>query len=371
MRTAVAALARRPGVTEVVDMEVPPPGEAEGVLEVEACGVCGSDWAVYGGKTGGRLFPLILGHEVVGRLGTLGAGAAEEWGVATGDRVVVQEFIPCFRCSVCRRGSYALCASTDFVRNPTALRYGFTPVSVAPSIWGGYSEMMHLHARSLVHRIDESVPAAEATLFVPISNGVRWVTKDGAVGLGQRVLVLGPGQHGLGCVVAAHHAGAGAVVAVGTAQDEARLEVACALGADHGVVADTGAFVQSIQSATGIDDFDLVLDVTGDPSAVGYAFELAAPGGRVVLAGFKEQAVTGPPSDTIVRKELTVIGVRGRDPDSVSVALDLIGSRRFPFELMCTHEYDLNGVDEALRVVGRQLEPQAIHVTVRPEGIGK
>lgn len=371
MRTAIAALSTRPGVTEIIELKVPPPGVGEGVLEVEACGVCGSDWSVYGGKTGRRLFPLILGHEVVGRLGSLGAGAAVEWGVSSGDRVVVQEFVPCFRCSVCRRGSYALCTNTDFVRNPSALRYGFTPSSVAPGLWGGYSEAMHLDARSLVHRIDESVPAAEATLFVPISNGVRWVTKDGAVGLGQRVLVLGPGQHGLGCVVAARHAGAGSVVAVGTAQDEARLEVARALGADFGVVADSDAFVQSIRLATGIDEFDLVLDVTGDPSAVGFAFELAAPGGRVVLAGLKEQSATGPPTDTIVRKELTVIGVRGRDPESVSVALDLIGSREYPFDLMCTHEYDLNGVDEALRVVGRQLEPQAIHVTVRAEGTKK
>jgi threonine dehydrogenase-like Zn-dependent dehydrogenase len=104
-----AAVATGP-YTELRDFPLPAVGPDDGLLRVEAAAICGTDWEIYGRESRGRgLGPLILGHENVGRVVALGERAAERWGVGVGDRVAVQEFLPCGTCRLCRGGDYRLC----------------------------------------------------------------------------------------------------------------------------------------------------------------------------------------------------------------------------------------------------------------------
>ncbi|HEX5365371.1 MAG TPA: alcohol dehydrogenase catalytic domain-containing protein [Acidimicrobiales bacterium] len=362
--TVHAAVLVEPRTIEVEEFPVPEVGEADAVIRVEGTGICGSDWAPYAGSFPVPLPPVILGHEVVGRIQAIGDEAARVWGLAEGDRVVVEEAIPCGRCTLCRRGLYALC---DGLHGTAGRRYGMIPAADAPHLWGGYGDLMYIHPNSVVHRIDASLPVEIAPLYIPVSNGVAWVQGQGA-GIGSTVLVQGPGQHGLGCVVGAREAGAAEIIVAGTGRDAARLEVARRLGATHTVDVDDGDLVEQVRELTDGRMCDLVVDVTSAaPAAAEVALDLAAVAGTIVLAGFKEmRPLTSFLSDKIIMKALTVKGAWGHDQAAVRAAIGIIESRRHPLEEMCTHTFPLDQVDAALETLGGERGDPGIHITIVP-----
>ncbi|HXF81653.1 MAG TPA: zinc-binding dehydrogenase, partial [bacterium] len=191
VRTVTAAVAVAPLRTELRQLPVPAVGPDDGLLAVEACGLCGTDWDFYTRRRGAQLGPIILGHEIVGRVLAVGERAAQRWQVRPGDRVAVEEFLPCGHCEFCFTGRPALCAATDS-RAERFLRYGATAVDVPPGLWGGFCEVLYLHPQAYVHGAQD-LPAELATLFVPISNGVRWVLKEGRLPRGGAAVIIGPG----------------------------------------------------------------------------------------------------------------------------------------------------------------------------------
>jgi len=365
-KTARAAVAVEPLRTDLRDLPLPPVGPDEGLLAVEACGVCGTDWDFYTRRRGATLGPLILGHEVIGRIMALGERAAQRWGVREGDRVAVEEFLPCGRCEFCLSGRPALCVETDSRSERPFLRYGATSTDVPPGLWGGFSEVLYLHPRALIHRLADGVSADLATLFVPISNGVRWVLTEGRLRPGGTLVVFGPGAHGLGCVIAALEAGARRVIVVGRTAG-ARLEAARALGAMTIAGGETDV-VAAVREMTNGEMADVIVDLApGATETVEAAIAVAGKGGTIILAASKHgKAIVGFMNDTVVRNELTVKGVRGRDYRSVEEALRIIRSGRYPLERVRTHRVPLAETDKALRILGERTDPSAIHVAVYP-----
>jgi len=108
--------------------EIPPDA---GILKIEAAGVCGSDWQAYQEDRP----PRIMGHEKVGRIYRIGPAASRRGGLREGDRVALEEYLPCGQCNLCRSGEFRLCDETE-ARRPAVLRYGSTPVSQEPGLWG-------------------------------------------------------------------------------------------------------------------------------------------------------------------------------------------------------------------------------------------
>ncbi len=363
-RVAVATEAYR---TELRELPVPAVGPDDGLLQVEAAAVCGTDWEIYGRRSrGAGLGPLVLGHENVGRVVALGERAAGRWGVAVGDRVAVEEFLPCGGCGMCRRGLYRLCPATDSRGGGPFLRYGSTPIAVEPGLYGGFAELMYLHPRAIVYPVGDAVAPELAALYVPVANGVNWVTQEGGLRLGDTLVVIGPGQHGLGCVLAAREAGAAAIAVVGTGADRHRLEVARALGATATFVAGDDDVPAGVRELTG-GGADLVIDLA--PGAVGTVAEavaLAGIRGTVGLAASKHGQPVSIPHDLVVRRELRIIGLRGHDVRSVGPAIDLIRSGRHRLDLLATHRFPLAGTADALTMAGERTDPTAIHVSVLP-----
>src|SRR5438552_16069568 len=93
---------------EVTDLAVPVPGREEVLIQVAACGICGSDVHGYDGSSGRRIPPIVMGHEAAGRIAAPGA---EVNGFAKGDRVTFDSTIYCGVCAPCRRGEINLCDS--------------------------------------------------------------------------------------------------------------------------------------------------------------------------------------------------------------------------------------------------------------------
>ncbi|HEY4439619.1 MAG TPA: alcohol dehydrogenase catalytic domain-containing protein [Candidatus Elarobacter sp.] len=356
-----AAVAIAPGTTEVrefADPEIPADG---GLLRIEAAGVCGSDVPAYR-----RLRePTILGNENVGRIEAIGAQARERWGVDAGDRVVIEEYLPCGHCEYCRSDDFRLCDATDIWLG--GMRYGTTPVSVAPALWGGFSRYQYLHPRSVLHRVPDDVPADLAALAIPLSNGFEWAQREAHVAYGQTVVVQGPGQQGLACVVAAKLAGAARIVVSGLASDAHRLSVAKLLGADDTIVAEGDALATHVREVTNGRMADVVIEASsGGPETVSGALRLVRKRGTLILGGEKHRAIPEFDADLIVSRVLRIVGVRGHSYASVENALALIASRRFPLEAMCTDSYGLADVDRAIRRLAGESGSDAIHVTVTP-----
>lgn len=358
MATSKAAVLVGPRRVEIQELPVPDIGPDEGLLRMEVCGVCGADWPPYKGE--GRdpsTIPLILGHEIVGRIERIGPDAARRWGVEEGDRVVLEESAPCGRCSFCRTGHPDICWEK---------RYGSTSVNTPPALWGGYSEYVYLDPDAVVHKMAGTVPLELAPLFIPVSNGIFWVQELGGARIGSTVVIEGPGQHGLGCVVAAKEAGAARVIVTGLSSDARRLAVAKELGADHTIRADAEDVVQRIQELTDGAMADTVVNITaGAPQATQIAIDVAKHGGTIVIPGFAQQPVAAFMTDTVVWKALTIKGARGgRAAREIEAAIHIIESGKYPLELFSTHTFPIQEAEQALKTVGREGDPDALHVSV-------
>jgi threonine dehydrogenase-like Zn-dependent dehydrogenase len=339
------------GRLEARTFPLPAVGDDDGVLRVEATGICGSDYSQFRGHLPGvgAVTPVIPGHEVVGRVEAAGAVALAHWGVDVGDLVVLNEVV-----------------RTD----EGMLVYGITaPTTAPPALWGGYATHVYLHPRAVLHRVPDGVTAEEAALFVPIANGIRWAGTVPGTGSGDTVVVCGPGQQGLGCVVGALRAGAEQVIVTGRSADARRLEIARALGALHTIVVDEVDPVSAVAEITRGHGADVVVDASaGSTEPVVQACEMARPGGTVVLGGLKGGVpVPGFISDRVVLRQLRVQGVGGHDAASVDAALDLIASHSFPLHLMRTHTLPLDNAETAVRMVGREVPGEdPVHVTLVP-----
>ena len=335
------------------------------LLKVEAAGVCGSD--VGGYKRMGPA-PRILGHENVGVIARAGHAFERRWGVKEGDRVAIEEYLACGHCDLCLRGEFRHCLATDTRANPDALRYGNTPITTTPALWGGYSQYVYMPPSTVLHRMPEHVPGEQAAMALPLGNGVQWAVVEGHAGPGRSLLVVRPGQQGLACVLAAKAAGADLVILSGLERDAHRLEIGRKLGADFTIVADREDVRARVQEITAGKGVDAAVDTSSAKSAeiVPLMIDvLKRKEGRIVV-----QSIGGTipdfPIEELARKYITVKAARGHSYASVELAIQRIASGRYPLELLATHCFGLDGVDMAIRSVGGTGQPGAIHVTVTP-----
>lgn len=297
-------------------------GEDDGLVRVEACGLCGTDHEQYSGELFGG-FAFVPGHETVGVLEEVGARAAERWGVRAGDRVAVEVFQSCRECDECRAGRYRRC-----VQHGLRDMYGFIPVERSPSLWGGYAEYQYLGPDAMVLRVPDGLDPVTATLFNPLGAGIRWGVTLPGTQAGDVVVILGPGVRGLAALVAVRAAGAAFVLVTGHGPgDEPRLALARELGADRTIDVASEDPVGALRAAVG-RLADVVVDVTAKaPAALGQAVALARAGGTVVLAGTRGTTDTpGFAPDLVVYKELRILGALGVDVSAYGQALALLGA---------------------------------------------
>jgi len=363
--SVLAAVQIAPETTELRTFPWPDIPTDAALLKVESAGVCGSD--VGGYKRMGPS-PRILGHENVGRIARAGEAFARRWGVKEGDRVAIEEYLPCGHCDLCLRGEFRHCAATDMFANAEALRYGHTPISTPPALWGGYSQYLYMPPATVLHRMPDHVPADQAAMALPVGNGVQWAVVEGQAGPGRSLMVMGPGQQGLASVMAAKAAGAELVILSGLASDQRRLEVGRLLGADFTIKADEEDVRERVHEITAGKGVDAVVDTTSARAAemVPLAIDLVKrKEGRIVVQSLGG-SIPDFPIEKLARKYITVKCARGHSYASVELAIQRIASGRYPLELLATHCFGLDGVDMAIKSVGGRGEPGAIHVTVLP-----
>jgi threonine dehydrogenase-like Zn-dependent dehydrogenase len=365
VESILAAVQVAPETTELREFPLPEITADTALLKVEAAGVCGSDVGGYKRIGGG---PKILGHENVGVIARAGGAFMRRWGVAEGDRVAIEEYLPCGHCEFCLRGEFRHCAATDVHSNPQALRFGSTPIATAPALWGGYSQYLYMPPATVLHRMPEHVSAEQSAMALPLGNGVQWAVVEGQAGPGRSLVVMGPGQQGLAAVLASRSAGAELVILTGLSQDDRRLEVGRQLGADFTIVADHEDVRERVREITAGKGVDAVVDTTSAPASemVPLAIDLVKrKEGRIVV-----QSIGGTiaefPIERLARKYITLKAARGHSYASVELAIQRIASGKYPLNLLATHHFGLDGVDTAIKSTGGTGLPGAIHVTVLP-----
>ncbi|GAB2997928.1 alcohol dehydrogenase catalytic domain-containing protein [Amycolatopsis acidiphila] len=360
--TVRAAVQTGPRSIEIREFPRPRIGPDDGLLRVEANGICGSDVETFRGHMGYReRGPFIPGHEPLGVIEELGERAAERWGVRPGDRVALEVIVPCRSCQHCLTGRYQSCPNRKY-------GHGVTPIDVEPALWGGLAEYLYISPGSVLHRIDLAVPVEVAAMFNPLGAGVRWAAQLGGVRLGDTVLVLGSGQRGIASVIAARAAGAGTIIITGLESDRHKLDLAREFGADHTVFADSENTVERVQEITGGAMADVVLELTPMAAApVTDALLSARHGGRVVLAGLKGGKEIPLRTDLIINRALQVFGAFGVDATANEQAIAIIESGRFPLEKLHTHTFGLDDTVKAIETLAGEIPgEQAVHVSVHP-----
>ncbi|MBL6454154.1 alcohol dehydrogenase catalytic domain-containing protein [Belnapia sp. T6] len=261
--------------------EAPPPGPGDVVVQVEAAGICGSDVHAYE-WTGGYEFmvprlPLTMGHEFAGRIWRTGTGS----GFHNGDRVAIIPFIACGHCAACRAGDPRGCTRRETI--------GLTRD-------GGFARQVRIPARCCVP-IPDHLEMELAALAEPLGVGAEAVL-TGEVGLGDTVLVLGPGTIGQAIALMARLAGAARVIVAGRA-DAPRFEVLRALGFQDLVDVAEAPLRDGVMALTGGRPVDVVLEATGVPESLNDGLGLLKRGGVLVVAGIHAGALTLPLTDFV------------------------------------------------------------------------
>jgi threonine dehydrogenase-like Zn-dependent dehydrogenase len=363
----VAAVKTGPSRTELREFELPdvPPDAA--LMKVEVAGVCGTDVSQY--KLPLRGAPLIMGHENVGTLAKVGRLFEKHKGFKEGDLVFLEHYLPCGHCEWDHMGEYRHCAATEWFYDPQAIRYGYTSLDIEPGLWGGFSHFLYLPLNVVLHRVPEGLTPEVAGIATPMSNGIQWTLLDGGVGYGSTVLIQGPGQQGMCCTMAARQAGADRIIVTGTSKDARRLEVARAMGADAVIDVQKEDALARILEETGGRGVDVVVDCSSGGGTAPMLLGIEATkrrGATMVVQGEGNQTFPDFPIGRLTRKGITMKSARGHSYRAVELGLHTLGSRRFPLELMTTHRFALSEVDYAIKSVGGEGAPGAIHVSVMP-----
>ena len=345
---------------EMREVPVPdrlPPGG--GILKVEGCGICGSDVEQYNGslvRNGSMRYQTIPGHEPLGRIAAIDEAGARRWGVKVGDRVALHGMAPCGTCVRCMRQD----GCSD------VFHYGVRDFDIGSGLWGGFAQYMEIVPRAKLFPISSELSVEDALLYNPLAAGFSWLVEAGGLRYGDVALILGSGQRGLACVLAAAETGASRIIVTGLGRDEAKLELARTFGATDIVIADEQNLPKLVREVTDGRGADVVVDTTPHAFApIRDAIEAVKTRGTIVLAGVKDgQPMPDFPIDSVIYRQIKLLGVLSTSQWATQMAIRLVESRRYPLHLLHTHRFPLSEVPEALRYLGEGHAKGKVVITV-------
>ena len=351
-----AVVCHGPEDYRVEDVARPVAGPRELVIRIGACGICASDCKCW---SGAKMFwggdgkpswvkaPVIPGHEFFGYVEDIGEGAAEHFQIASGDRVIAEQIVPCWQCRYCKSGKYWMCEVHNI--------FGFQR-EVAD---GGMSEYMLLPAGALVHKIPSEVSLEDAAIIEPLACAIHTVQR-GDVQLDDVVVIAGAGPLGLMMTQVAHLKTPKQLVVIDPVRQ--RLDLARSFGADVVIDPTSEDALAIVRGLTGGYGCDVYIETTGVPVGVTQGLELIRKLGR-----FVEFSVFGKETSvdwSIIgdRKELDVRGVH-LGPYCYPIAIDLLSRRLVTSKGIVTHDYEIQEWDTAIKVAN---STDSIKVLLKP-----
>lgn len=315
-------------IQNVEDPPSPPAGQVQ--VEVSWCGICGTDLHEY---LGGPLYipvnqphpetgvqaPVIIGHEMSGRVIAVGPGITE---FKEGDRIAACPIIGCGKCRWCISGSMAQCDRVAFLGTSWS--------------GGALSKRLNLLAYQC-YRLPPAINDEAGALVEPFSSTVRAVAQ-GHAGPQDRVAIVGAGPIGLMALMAAHIQGVGTLVAIEVA--ERRIEAARKCGVDYVIDPSREDAEKRALEITDGQGFDVVIECAGLPTTAQMAGRLTRTRGRLIVMGVFEKPAPVDLTDLVFR-EKTIMGSMsgfGLYPETI----DMMTDSRFRSDLLITDRITLD-----------------------------
>ena len=305
-----------------VDVADPVCGPEDVLIQVRACGICGSDIHGYDGSTGRRIPPLVMGHEAAGVITGVGAQVK---GFAPGDRVTFDSTVFCGECVHCKRGDVNLCDNRqvlgvscgDYRRH------------------GAFAEYMAMPASNL-WPIPDQIPSELAAFFDPYGNAAHCALEFDVIG--EDVLITGAGPIGIIAAGICKHIGARNVVV--TDVNDYRLKLAADMGATR-VVNVSKQSLKDVMAELQMEGFDVGLEMSGVPQAFNDMLDCMYHGGKVALLGILPKGA-GIDWDRIIFKGLTVQGIYGRKMYETWYKMTQMVLTGFPLQKVLTHQVHID-----------------------------
>jgi 2-desacetyl-2-hydroxyethyl bacteriochlorophyllide A dehydrogenase len=308
----------RPGSAEVRATPRPTPGPREVVIDVAACGICGTDVHIYRGEYLGT-YPVVPGHELAG---TVTAAGAEVRRFRAGDRVTVEPNVACNNCPACLSNRQNFCENWK---------------GIGVTLPGGFAEAV-CAPENAVFGIGD-LPFAAAAFVEPLScvlHGMQRLDPKPA----DRILIVGAGPIGNLLMKTALLMGSSNITVVDRSESRRSLARSEGAGAIHASADELPA-----------DAFDAVIDATGVPALMERATRWVRPGGRVLLFGV-------PPSGSrvsidafaVFRKGLTILSSYTSVRNSLQ-AVRLLAEGRIDVTRLVSHELPLSDFTRGVELI--------------------
>lgn len=314
-----AVVIERPRQVEVVPIDDPAPGLEDAIVQVEACGICGTDIHVLEGDFAPTRYPIVPGHEFCGDVVAVGTEVRD---LKAGDFVAVDPSLPCGKCFFCRMGRGNLC------ENWNAIGVG--------SAHGACAEFVRVPAANAVG-LPADMPRRWGTLVEPLSCALRGFDQIN-VRLADSYLIYGAGTMGLMLAQLAAHAAASTVDMVDI--NPGRFDLALRLGA-----ARVATSADELEQPRG---WDVVIDATGAIPAIEDGLRRVRRGGTFLMFGVASVDATARFSPfRVYNDEINIIGSMAV-LHSFERARDLLVKGVIDCAAMITHRYSLDAYTDAI-----------------------
>jgi len=332
------------------------------LVKITCCTICGSDLHTWTGRRKSPT-PIILGHEIIGRIVELGEGVKLDSGnrpLKTGDRITWTIMDNCGKCYYCReKGLMMKCTSLK--------KYGHDSCAEAPHFVGGFAEYCYITPGTCVIKLpdeltDEEVAPANCALATVVA---AW----DAIGLQpfDNVLIQGAGALGFYAAALAKHYGCGRIIV--TDIIESRLEFVRRFGATDAINTKgmkDEEIVSAVKKLTDGFGVDCAIELAGFPGLIPLGLKCLRTGGRYMETGsaWAGANFTYDASDLIFRC-LTLKGIHNYDTKHLQKAVDFLRMThdRFPFRELVGEAVTLDNINEGLRIAE---SGKTIRVAVKP-----
>ena len=378
-KTAKAVTIVKPGCIELREYPVPECPKNGLILNIEMCGICGTDKHTYRGETTQYAgtsseqtspFPMIPGHEIVGIVDQVFSGTSDFYGnkITEGDRITICPDIICNKCFYCRHiYGYTWCENWEGYGN--SFNANETP------LMGGWSEKMVIIPETFVYKVPFGLEPELAVYTELMACAFAFdklkdfsnLASEGFL-TGSSVLIQGAGPLGIVHLIMARIIGAGTIIVLD--KSNYRLNAAKTFGAD--LIINIDSFTkeeisEQIFSKTFGRGVDVAVECVGLPEALPQAIDWIRRGGLYLMEGvFTDMGEIQFNPHLIVGKSLRIIGLSNHPITSYQASMDLMLRNRdnFPLNKFVTHKFPLENFNEAINTA---LDGDCIKVVFEPK----
>jgi len=326
---------------------------ADAIVQVDITTICGTDLHILKGDVPAVTDGRILGHEGVGTITEVGQAVGK---LAVGDRVIISCITSCGSCSYCHQHLPAHCLDDE---GTSGIGWIFGHL-----IDGTQAEYVRIpFAENSLHKMPEGVSDEAAVMLSDIlPTGFEIGVRNGRVGPGDVVAVIGAGPVGLSAMMTAGLYGASRIIAVDL--DDNRVQQARGFGATDGVNSGDAGWQDEVLAMTDGLGVDVAIEAVGMPATFQMATELVRPGGTVANVGVHGKSVELKLQDLWIKDIAITMGLVSAT--TTPMLLKLVAQGKLTPEKFVSHRFTFEAIIDAYDTFGRAAETKALKVAITP-----